>query len=146
MIKLACHLMLGLQVHEQSVSKPLCHYSRMLRGKRYVEKYAHKMKDKEKHLAELVRFHQTFKLNFPIPADIEPLLSKQNQSAGVLDNEVFEQLYESRQNTTTTTVKRTTSKKKKRPFEFNVHAEEFIPDPEIQEFLAVSYMLYVFSR
>ncbi|CDH58802.1 predicted protein [Lichtheimia corymbifera JMRC:FSU:9682] len=116
---------------EQPVSRPLRHYSRVMRGKLYVEKYAQKMDDKEKHLEELVRFHQTFKLNFPIPADIEPLLSKQNQSTFTLDNEVFAQLYER----SSTTAKRTPTKKK-RPFEFNVHAEEFIPDPEIQEFLS----------
>lgn len=133
---------MGFQV-EQAVSRPLRHYSRVVRGKLYVEKYAQKMKDKEKHLEELVRFHQTFKLDFPIPADIEPLLSKQKQSTCTLDNEAFGQLYESRQTTISTTAKRIPTKKK-RPFEFNVHAEEFIPDPEIQEFLSVRYMLYVF--
>ncbi|KAI7880195.1 hypothetical protein K492DRAFT_207739 [Lichtheimia hyalospora FSU 10163] len=117
------------KVH-RSVSKSFCRHSRILKGKLYVEKYAQKMENKEQHLAELVRFHQTFKLNMPIPADIEPLLSKTRHSTGVIDDKAFEQLYKSRITTTTTTVRN------KHTFKFNVHASEFKPNPEVQEFLA----------
>lgn len=132
--------MLDIQ-DEQSVTKIFRRCTRTLRAKRYHKKYAQKLKNKEQHLAELVNFHQAFKLDFPIPADIEPLLSKSKRSNSMPDDNDFERLYDSQQNTTTTsciTVK-TTAIKKKSSFKFNVYADEFKPNPAIQELLAVSY-------
>ncbi|CDS11816.1 hypothetical protein LRAMOSA11460 [Lichtheimia ramosa] len=123
---------------EQSVTKIFRRCTRTLRAKRYHKKYAQKLKNKEQHLAELVNFHQAFKLDFPIPADIEPLLSKSKRSNSMPDDNDFERLYDSQQNTTTTssiTVK-TTAIKKKSSFKFNVYADEFKPNPAIQELLA----------
>ncbi|KAI7855847.1 LsmAD domain-containing protein [Circinella umbellata] len=44
------------------------------------KKQALQKKEKEDRLAELMKFHQTFKLNVPVPADLVPLLSKGKKS------------------------------------------------------------------
>lgn len=48
----------------------------MEKDKLHAKKQALQKKEKDGRLAELKMFHQTFKLNVPIPADLVPLLSK----------------------------------------------------------------------
>ena len=56
----------------------------MEKDKLHAKKQALQKKEKDGRLAELKMFHQTFKLNVPIPADLVPLLSKGKKST---DNE-----------------------------------------------------------
>jgi hypothetical protein len=52
----------------------------MEKDKLHAKKQALQKKEKDGRLAELKAFHQSFKLNVPIPADLVPLLSKGKKS------------------------------------------------------------------
>lgn len=52
------------------------------KDKLHAKKQALQKKEKDGRLAELKMFHQNFKLNVPIPADLVPLLSKGKKSSG----------------------------------------------------------------
>lgn len=58
----------------------------MEKDKLHAKKQALQKKEKDGRLAELKMFHQTFKLNVPIPADLVPLLSKGKKATDTTTN------------------------------------------------------------
>ncbi|KAI9260045.1 hypothetical protein EDC94DRAFT_611568 [Helicostylum pulchrum] len=60
---------------EAEIANTFKHFAMMEKDKLHAKKQALQKKEKDGRLAELKMFHQTFKLNVPIPADLVPLLS-----------------------------------------------------------------------
>lgn len=123
----------------------------MEKDKLHAKKQALQKKEKDGRLAELKAFHQSFKLNVPIPADLVPLLSKGKKPATTTTTPVTT-------NTTTTTttatstpattsteeppIKKTTptpaspvTASPKSSFKFNVKASSFKPNPTAAAFV-----------
>ncbi|KAK4521231.1 PHO85 cyclin-1 [Mucor velutinosus] len=61
---------------EAEIATTFRHFAMMEKDKLHAKKQALQKKEKDGRLAELKAFHQSFKLNVPIPADLVPLLSK----------------------------------------------------------------------
>lgn len=61
---------------EAEIATTFRHFAMMEKDKLHAKKQALQKKEKDGRLAELKAFHQNFKLNVPIPADLVPLLSK----------------------------------------------------------------------
>ncbi|KAI7887638.1 LsmAD domain-containing protein [Mucor mucedo] len=61
---------------EAEIANTFKQFAIMEKDKLHAKKQALQKKEKDGRLAELKMFHQTFKLNVPIPADLVPLLSK----------------------------------------------------------------------
>ncbi|KAI8376726.1 hypothetical protein EDC96DRAFT_456330 [Choanephora cucurbitarum] len=61
---------------EAEIANTFKHFAMMEKDKLHAKKQALQKKEKDGRLAELKAFHQSFKLNVPIPADLVPLLSK----------------------------------------------------------------------
>ncbi|RCH79572.1 hypothetical protein CU098_000249, partial [Rhizopus stolonifer] len=66
---------------ESEVANTFRHFAMMEKNKLNAKKQALQKKEKDGRLAELMMFHQTFKLNVPVPADLLPLLSTGKKSA-----------------------------------------------------------------
>ncbi|KAG0981807.1 hypothetical protein G6F29_006789 [Rhizopus arrhizus] len=66
---------------ESEVANTFRHFAMMEKNKLNAKKQALQKKEKDGRLAELMAFHQTFKLNVPVPADLLPLLSTGKKSA-----------------------------------------------------------------
>ncbi|KAI8990050.1 LsmAD domain-containing protein, partial [Pilobolus umbonatus] len=71
---------------EKEVATTFRHFAMMEKDKLQAKKQALQKIEKDGLLAGLKMFHQTFKLNVPIPADLFPLLSKGKKSADVEQN------------------------------------------------------------
>ncbi|KAI9491513.1 hypothetical protein BDB00DRAFT_832534 [Zychaea mexicana] len=67
---------------ETEIAKTFREFAIQEKDKLHAKKQALQKKEKEDRLAELMKFHQTFKLNVPVPADLVPLLSKGKKSSG----------------------------------------------------------------
>lgn len=61
---------------EAEIANTFKHFAMMEKDKLHAKKQALQKKEKDGRLAELKAFHQSFKLNVPVPADLIPLLSK----------------------------------------------------------------------
>lgn len=61
---------------ENEIATTFRQFAMIEKDKLHAKKQALQKKEKDGRLAELKMFHQTFKLNVPIPADLVPLLSK----------------------------------------------------------------------
>ncbi|CAO0795801.1 unnamed protein product [Mucor circinelloides] len=66
---------------EAEIATTFRHFAMMEKDKLHAKKQALQKKEKDGRLAELKAFHQSFKLNVPIPADLVPLLSKKKATA-----------------------------------------------------------------
>ncbi|ORE08394.1 hypothetical protein BCV72DRAFT_90539 [Rhizopus microsporus var. microsporus] len=66
---------------ESEIASTFKHFAMMEKDKLNAKKQALQKKEKDGRLAELKMFHQTFKLNVPVPADLVPLLSKGKKSS-----------------------------------------------------------------
>ncbi|KAI9247875.1 LsmAD domain-containing protein [Sporodiniella umbellata] len=66
---------------ESEVASTFKHFAMMEKTKLNAKKQALQKKEKDGRLAELMMFHQTFKLNVPVPADLLPLLSKKSANS-----------------------------------------------------------------
>jgi hypothetical protein len=60
---------------EAEIASKFKHFARAEKEKLYAKKQALQKKEKDGLLTELKKFHQTFKLNVPVPPDLVPLLS-----------------------------------------------------------------------
>ncbi|KAI9265198.1 hypothetical protein BDA99DRAFT_508021 [Phascolomyces articulosus] len=65
---------------ENEIAHTFRQFAMQEKDKLHAKKQALQKKEKEDRLAELMKFHQTFKLNVPVPADLVPLLSKGKKS------------------------------------------------------------------
>lgn len=66
---------------ENEIATTFRQFAMIEKDKLHAKKQALQKKEKDGRLAELKMFHQTFKLNVPIPADLVPLLSKGKKSS-----------------------------------------------------------------
>ncbi|KAG0172085.1 hypothetical protein DFQ28_008516 [Apophysomyces sp. BC1034] len=61
---------------EAEIATTFRQFAMLEKDKLHAKKQALQKKEKDGRLAELMKFHQTFKLNVPVPPDLVPLLSK----------------------------------------------------------------------
>ncbi|KAI8149954.1 hypothetical protein BJV82DRAFT_585317 [Fennellomyces sp. T-0311] len=144
---------------EEEIAKKFRKFARQEKDKLNAKKQALQKKEKEDRLAELMKFHQTFKLSVPVPADLVPLLSTSKKSSitGLGDRqssppapappEPKKQVEEKKPAEPTTqeetaspvSVDSPKSKEAEKPaksaFKFNVKAMEFKPNPSAPVFV-----------
>ncbi|KAI7865186.1 LsmAD domain-containing protein [Spinellus fusiger] len=72
---------------EAEIATTFRQFAMVEKDKLHAKKQALQKKEKDGRLAELVKFHQTFKLNVPVPADLMPLLSKGKKQNGSPDSD-----------------------------------------------------------
>ncbi|KAF7731862.1 hypothetical protein EC973_007693 [Apophysomyces ossiformis] len=66
---------------EAEIATKFHKFAMVEKDKLHAKKQALQKKEKDGRLAELMKFHQTFKLNVPVPPDLVPLLSKGKKPA-----------------------------------------------------------------
>ncbi|KAM3583983.1 poly(A)-binding protein binding protein [Umbelopsis sp. WA50703] len=119
------------------------------------KKQALQKKEKDGRLADLMKFHQTFKLNVPVPPDLVPLLSKTKKSPDGSEGSPKEDnqpeqtpkpavsespaaTVESAKPATTSSPAKDAAKPAAKPastFKFNIKASEFKPNPSAPAFV-----------
>jgi hypothetical protein len=65
---------------EAEIANTFRQFAMVEKDKLNAKKQALQKKEKDGRLADLMKFHQTFKLNVPVPPDLVPLLSKTKKS------------------------------------------------------------------
>ncbi|KAI8382337.1 LsmAD domain-containing protein [Blakeslea trispora] len=149
---------------EAEIANTFKHFAMMEKDKLHAKKQALQKKEKDGRLAELKAFHQSFKLNVPIPADLVPLLSKGKKSTETeperkksltkpspptspasdtpIDTKVIQPVdrrasadHTSSEASHTTTATTTTTTSS---FKFNVKASSFKPNPTAAAFVPSS--------
>lgn len=65
---------------ETEIANTFRQFAMVEKDKLVAKKQALQKKEKDGRLADLMKFHQTFKLNVPVPPDLVPLLSKTKKS------------------------------------------------------------------
>jgi hypothetical protein len=124
------------------------------------KKQALQKKEKDGRLADLMKFHQTFKLNVPVPPDLVPLLSKTKKSPDGSEGSPKEDnqpeqtpkpavsespaaTVESAKPATTSSPAKDAAKPAAKPastFKFNIKASEFKPNPSAPAFVPVRFL------
>jgi hypothetical protein len=70
----------GRKPIETEIAHTFRQFAMVEKDKLNAKKQALQKKEKDGRLADLMKFHQTFKLNVPVPPDLVPLLSKTKKS------------------------------------------------------------------
>ncbi|KAI8047158.1 LsmAD domain-containing protein [Gilbertella persicaria] len=115
---------------EAEIATTFRHFAMMEKDKLHAKKQALQKKEKDGRLAELKAFHQSFKLNVPIPADLVPLLSKGKKPVEPTDP--VEKKKEPAKKPTAPPSPNTTTASS---FKFNVKASSFKPNPTAAAFV-----------
>jgi hypothetical protein len=128
---------------ESEIANTFRQFALIEKDKLKAKRQALHKKEQSDRLAELVKFHQSFKLDVPIPPDLLPLLAKGKKSpTSSQSSNSPPQQQQTPPDTITSTAKPTPSEAsdatKKSGFKFNIKASEFKPNPAAASFVPVS--------
>ncbi|KAI8078829.1 LsmAD domain-containing protein [Halteromyces radiatus] len=128
---------------ESEIANTFRQFAMLEKDKLQAKRQALHKKEQSDRLADLVKFHQTFKLNVPVPPDLLPLLAKGKKSptsSSATGSEPSEKSSSSPDTTPQATKapsspSKTDTNDKKPSFRFNIKASEFKPNAAASVFV-----------